>query len=185
MSTLSTILNAARGDLSVREVGRRAEGIGESTVIPYFNGNHGTPSVAVLTALADVLDIPLSQLREAAGLPAGERQPYEPPAEADLLGRRARLALDELIRSFVAEIQETRHVEHLHTADRPSTEESRAPRAEDEKNKADTLIEGDQGVGIEGGLPNQAKIRKVRSDLAGEAERLKGSNQDEQLGRRQ
>ena len=46
MSALSDLLNEARGDLSVREVGRRVakHGVGESPVIPYFNGKHGTPS---------------------------------------------------------------------------------------------------------------------------------------------
>lgn len=132
MSALSDRLNQARGDRSVRSIGRAAKGVGESTVIPYFNGRHGTPSVHVLTALAEVLGIPLSELREAAGLPAGERQPYQPPPEADLMSRRQRLAVDELIRSIV----ETRGVTHDHQAsgpDRPAPT-ARAQGAEaDEK----------------------------------------------------
>lgn len=111
MSALSDRLNEARGDRSVREIGRAAKkvnGTGESTVIPYFNGKHGTPSLPVLAALADVLDVPLSELRIAAGLPAGERLPYKPPAEADLLSRSQRTALDALIKSIV----ESRGADH-------------------------------------------------------------------------
>ncbi|WFN91514.1 helix-turn-helix domain-containing protein [Gordonia sihwensis] len=125
MSALSDRLNEARGDRSVREIGRAANkvnGTGESTVIPYFNGKHGTPSLPVLTALADVLDVPLSELRTAAGLPAGERLPYKPPAEADLLSRSQRTALDALIKSIV----ETRGADH--DADtKPASDADRPP----------------------------------------------------------
>ncbi|WP_341266929.1 hypothetical protein [Gordonia malaquae] len=55
----------------------------------------------VIEALAHVLDVPLSELRTAAGLPAGERLPYTPPPEADLLSRSQRTALDALIKSIV------------------------------------------------------------------------------------
>lgn len=110
MSELSDLLNEARGDQSVRAVGRAvaSHGVGESTIIPYFNGKHGKPSVQVLEALTKVLPVSIEELYAAAGRPAGESSPYEPPIEANLLNRRQRLALDELIRSFVA-TKETAH----------------------------------------------------------------------------
>ena len=144
MSALSDRLNEARGDRSVREIGRAAKkvnGTGESTVIPYFNGKHGTPSLPVLTALADVLDVPLSELRIAAGLPAGERLPYKPPAEADLLSRSQRTALDALIKSIV----ETRGSDHdtdtqpASDADRPPASGTPRETREGEKNNVRDL----------------------------------------------
>lgn len=139
MSALSDLLNEARGDLSVREVGRRVakHGIGESTIIPYFNGRHGTPSVQVLNALAKVLPVGLGQLYTAVGLSAGENEPYEPPIEATMLTRRQRLALDELIRSFV----DTRGATHADQPPTPATPPATPARTqceedEDQKNRA-------------------------------------------------
>lgn len=137
MSALSDRLNKARGDRSVRAVGRAAQkvnGTGESTVIPYFNGKHGVPSLPVLTALAEVLDVPLSELRMAAGLPAGERLPYKPPAEADLLSRSQRAALDVLIKSIV-EPRGAMTDEHATDTASPPATQPRAPRQADQDQK--------------------------------------------------
>jgi len=48
-----------------------------------------------------VLRIPLSRLRAAASLPAGETEPYRPPAESSRLSRRQRRAIDEIIRAML------------------------------------------------------------------------------------
>lgn len=104
MSALSDRLTRARGDRGVREIGRsvaKKYDVGESTVIPYFSGKHGAPQDRVLVALANELSLDIEELRTLAGLPAGERDPYVPPPVANLLSRRQRDAIDELIRSFV------------------------------------------------------------------------------------
>lgn len=137
VSALSDRLNAARGERSIRSIGRAAtkvNGTGESTVIPYFNGKHGTPSIPVLDALAEVLSVPISELREAAGLPAGERLPYEPPIEAALLSRRQRQAVDELIRSIV-ETQGATHANNTTSIPDRQAQAPRASRGDDEGQK--------------------------------------------------
>ncbi len=103
MTELSDLLNSARGERSVRAIGRAVAqvGVGESTVIPYFNGSHGVPSMPVLEALARVLPVSVAALRAAADFPAGELDPYVPPAESVLLSQRQRRRVDELIRDLV------------------------------------------------------------------------------------
>ncbi|AZG43485.1 hypothetical protein [Gordonia insulae] len=104
MSPLSDLLTQARGDRSVRDVGRavaKKYGVGESTVIPYFSGNHRTPQDRVLVALAKELSLNIGELRQVAGLPRGEREPYVPPTDANLLTERQRRLVDEVIRTLV------------------------------------------------------------------------------------
>lgn len=104
MSALSDLLTQAKGDRTVRDVGRsvaKKYDVGESTVIPYFSGKHGNPKDRVLVALAHELDLDVRDLRTAAGLPRGEREPYSPPESANLLSTRQRRAIDELINSFI------------------------------------------------------------------------------------
>lgn len=73
------------------------------TIANLMRGKHAAnPSDDVLTAFADVFKIPLPRLRELAGRPAGEPEPYTPPPEADLLDARQRRAVDEIIRSMVS-----------------------------------------------------------------------------------
>ena len=64
----------------------------------YVNGSHGKPSERTLKLLAAALDLPLWRLREAAGAPPGEAEPYTPPPEAARMNRRQRRAVDEIIR---------------------------------------------------------------------------------------
>lgn len=105
MSHLSEYLQAHKGDRSIREIGRecgrRGHDVGESTVIPYFKGDNSGTSDKVLVALADVLNLPVTRLRELAEKPAGEPTPWNPPVEANMMNGRQRKAVDELIRSFV------------------------------------------------------------------------------------
>ncbi|ETD31505.1 hypothetical protein [Williamsia sp. D3] len=147
MSALSDLLNRRRGDRSVREIGRAATnyGVGESTVIPYFSGKHGTrPPEKVLAALAAVLDIRIEELREAAGKPVGEREPYRPPEEANLLDQRQRRAVDELIRSIVASRGAT-DAEDLQTPAPAPRTPGEANEDQEARRKGLTLIPGDQG----------------------------------------
>lgn len=106
MSALSDLLNEANaGKLSARSLARTAQAAGFSlnhdTAARYLRGDHGRPDEATLLALSKVLRIPLSRLRAAASLPAGETEPYRPPAESSRLSRRQRRAIDEIIRAML------------------------------------------------------------------------------------
>jgi transcriptional regulator with XRE-family HTH domain len=106
MSALSDLLNEANsGKLSARSLARAAQAAGFSlnhdTAARYLRGDHGRPDEATLLALSKVLRIPLSRLRAAASLPAGETEPYRPPAESSRLSRRQRRAIDEIIRAML------------------------------------------------------------------------------------
>ncbi|MDQ6938507.1 MAG: hypothetical protein M3140_12485 [Actinomycetota bacterium] len=107
MTRLSELLAAASttAGLSGRAMSRRAHELGLSlnhdTAARYLRGDHGHPDEATLVAFAAVLDLALSDLREAASLPAEETAPYRPPAEASRLTRRQRNAVDEVIRAML------------------------------------------------------------------------------------
>lgn len=119
MTALSELLKLHQGDRSVRQIGRDCGkyGVGESTVIPYFSGKHGdNPPEEVLYALSQVMPLDIGLLREAAGVPRGESDPYVAPAEFSRLTRAQRAALDEFVRSFVGPQEE------------PAAPRSRAPR---------------------------------------------------------
>lgn len=105
MSALSELLKqrVATQKIGVREIARRAQDRGHSlshgTVSKYLSGQHPeVPAEETLRAFHDVLDIPLEQLRKAAGLPAGAPGPYTPPSEADRLDLDQREAVDQIIR---------------------------------------------------------------------------------------
>lgn len=106
MTALSDLLNQSNTyRWSTREIARLAEKKGhqlaQPTVSKYLGGRHGGPTEPVLAAFSDVLNIPISELRAAAGLPTGAGDPWQPPAEANRLDLRQRRALEELIRSMV------------------------------------------------------------------------------------
>jgi transcriptional regulator with XRE-family HTH domain len=106
MTALSDLLSAhndgARSARSIaREARERGHTLNHDTAARYLRGDHGKPDEATLIALADVLDIPLARLRDAAGLPSESTEPYLPPAEASRLTRRQRLAVDEIIRAML------------------------------------------------------------------------------------
>ena len=105
MSALSDALNEAnRENWSAAEIARRSgDLIHRATAANVMRGKHATnPSEEVLQAFADVFRIPVQDLRELAGQPAGESDPYVPPAEAARLDARQRRAVDEIIRSMVS-----------------------------------------------------------------------------------
>ncbi|TDP76305.1 hypothetical protein DEU31_3012 [Brachybacterium sp. AG952] len=107
MTALSDLLTQSNANgWSTREIARQAEKkqhqLAQPTVSKYMSGRHGTPTEPVLEAFSDVLNIPIHKLRAAAGVPTGDGEPWAPPAEANRLDRRQRLALEELIRSMVA-----------------------------------------------------------------------------------
>jgi transcriptional regulator with XRE-family HTH domain len=106
MSALSELLTSSNtSGMSARALSRAAQSEGfrlnHDTAARYLRGDHGRPDEATLIALANVLDIPLAKLRDAAGLPSELTEPYVPPAEASRLNRRQRLAVDEIIRAML------------------------------------------------------------------------------------
>jgi hypothetical protein len=103
---LSEVLVAANtAGRSARALARAAQERGHTlnhdTAARYLRGDHGVPDEATLVAFAEVLDVPLRELRKAAQLPSEETTPYQPPAEASRLNRRQRLAVDEIIRAML------------------------------------------------------------------------------------
>lgn len=106
MSRLSDVLTRANaGRHSARALSRLAQEHGFSlnhdTAARYLRGDHGTPDEATLIAFAQVLAVPLRELRAAADLPSETTAPYVPPAESSRLTRRQRRAVDEIIRAML------------------------------------------------------------------------------------
>lgn len=104
MSALSDALNAANVDgLSAREIARKADDrVSHSQLGKYLKPNHPRPTERVLMVFAEVFGIPITELRDLAGLPAGEREPWSPPEEVHRLSGRQQDALTELIRAIAA-----------------------------------------------------------------------------------
>jgi hypothetical protein len=120
MTALSDLLVASnKAGLSARAVARLARERGytlnHDTAARYLRGDHGIPDEATLecrghrvipdeatlVAFADILKIPLRELRAAANLPSETTAPYVPPPEASRLTRRQRRAVDEIIRAML------------------------------------------------------------------------------------
>ena len=107
MSALSDLLNRYIAgsdtfrDMSNRRMADRA-GVSRGTIDNYRSGVHpAAPGEDVLQAFHELLGIPLAELREAAGVPRGEPEPYAAPPEFNRLSHAQRTALDEFVRSFV------------------------------------------------------------------------------------
>ena len=108
MSRLSERLKAAKGDLSIDDIAKRAsrEGgtIKRSTVAKYLRGEHGSnPPEETLAGLAAGFGLDVRELRELAGRPAGELGPYVPTPLSASLTTEQRKAIDDLIKAFVIE----------------------------------------------------------------------------------
>lgn len=107
MSQLSEALHRAnRRDLSVRDIERAAEKLGQplsvATISRYMSGKHPQkPSPKVLKAFAAVFGVSAERLLADAELPAvGSR--FELPAEADMLNDQERAAVVQLVRVMAA-----------------------------------------------------------------------------------
>ena len=162
VSALSDLLKLHQGDRKVREIGRACMkyGIGESTVIPYFNGKHGVnPPEEVLYALSQVMPLDIAELREAAGVPRGESYPYSPPAEFNRLSHAQRTALDEFVRSFVGPEGHTHAVRTVTTETAPPG----APAQAGPPEKTGTSPDDAQVTAATEGL--ESTIAAVTSDL--------------------
>jgi hypothetical protein len=138
VSTLSDVLSAANTHRhSGREIARLARERGytlnHDTAARYLRGDHGRPEEATLVAFADVLEISMTTLREAANLPTELTTPYLPPAEASRLTRRQRRAVDEVIRSMLEPSSADGASDELASrrASRPSSAAARRGKSED------------------------------------------------------
>lgn len=88
-------------------------GVAAETINRIMRGE-GKPDVDTVDKIADALRISRADLRDAADLPRGIDEAYVPPVESRLLDQRQRAALDEVIRSIVAQpIDELSQIEDL------------------------------------------------------------------------
>lgn len=111
VSALSELLKSNRYGIEARQAAAKAAELGvdlkQGTIAGYFAGtNKSRPSEKTMKALAEVLAIPLEKIREAAGVPIGETDPYMPPPEANRLSSNQRQAIDQLIRAIVRPVYE-------------------------------------------------------------------------------
>lgn len=109
MTALSDLLQEANVEgWSAREIQRRQSGqVSHSAISNYLNGRHPVPaSEKVLACFAEVLRVPMTRLRAAAGQDPGAVGPWVPPEESARLSPRVHRALDELVRALAAEHRE-------------------------------------------------------------------------------
>ncbi|MGV0634457.1 helix-turn-helix transcriptional regulator [Mycolicibacillus trivialis] len=174
MSALSDLLNRhidadeeLRG-LSNRRIAEKA-GVSRGTVDNYRAGKiPDAPREDVLQAFHDLLGIPLAELREAAGVPRGEPEPYKAPPEFNRLSRTQRDALDAFVRSFVG----PQGAHHAH---------SPAPANPSASSGASVAPEGDEDQ-EEARSPDHGQLRAARrrADAAMKTE-LKGNRTGDNL----
>lgn len=101
-------MNDAKGDTGLDVIVRRAEvkghDVDRSTFARAFKGDHAKrPQDATLRAFADGLGIDVNELRRICDMPEGESGPYKGPDESARLNRDQRKALDQLIKTIVAQ----------------------------------------------------------------------------------
>lgn len=108
MTRLSDLLNDSNVEqLSARRIAAVAESRGISvantSISKYLRGEPESPSESVLKAFSLALDIPMDTLREAAGAPASELEPFVLPESANRLNARQRELVLHTIRVLLNE----------------------------------------------------------------------------------
>lgn len=108
VTRLSDRLNQAKDavDLNVDAAVLRAQEAGfsidRSIAYKALKGNRAKkPTDDTLRGFEAVFGVPVTELRKLLELPAGELEPYKPPAYANRLSRDQRKALNNLIRTIV------------------------------------------------------------------------------------
>ncbi|MBY4381821.1 helix-turn-helix domain-containing protein [Rhodococcus fascians] len=210
MSALSELLKSNRYGIEARQAAAKAADLGvdlkQGTIAGYFAGtNKSRPSEKTMKALAEVLEIPLEKIREAAGVPIGETDPYMPPPEANRLSLNQRQAIDQLIRAIVRpvyEVEVTASGEGTATATvtvvgeshedtstqdtprNPPTDGEAGPRRTPNTragnagaDKPDALISGDQGSRDDYDLARRTGITEYEWRMANEPQ-PENENQD-------
>ncbi|MGV0109016.1 hypothetical protein [Arthrobacter sp. CP30] len=108
MTRLSDLLNDSNTErISARRIQAIAEAKGvtvsNTSISKYLRGEPDQPSESVLTAFSLALGVPLKMLREAAGLPAGEPDPFVLPESANRLNARQRELVLHTVRVMLNE----------------------------------------------------------------------------------
>ena len=100
MSDFADLISQAAPNASRREIARKT-GVAPETINRIMRGE-GDPDSDTVEKIAHALKINVQKARASVAKPRGEKTPYQPPTEANLLDDRQRRAVDELIRSIVA-----------------------------------------------------------------------------------
>lgn len=95
------LVDPRNGKPSLNQLAKRAN-LPASTVTAMVSGRRA-PKAATIQKIADALGVDVRIVSSWVGQERTERDPYAPPAEADLLTDRQRRAVDEIIRAIVAE----------------------------------------------------------------------------------
>lgn len=108
MSALPNLLNDSNLEqLSARRIAAIAATSGtivsNTSISKYLRGAPEEPSDEILQAFSVALKIPMPELRKAAGLPAGEAQPFVLPETANRLTARQRELVLHTIRVLLNE----------------------------------------------------------------------------------
>lgn len=110
VTALSDKLNAAKGDVSIdrliaaaeKRSGREIPATARAGIYKALNGQHAkNPREDTLRLWAEVFELDVRDLREAAKKPRGELGPWQPVAESARLDQDQRTALDLLIKAIV------------------------------------------------------------------------------------
>ncbi|WP_076260819.1 hypothetical protein [Intrasporangium flavum] len=137
MSELSQALKAAqkkRSGWSLRRIEEEMEHAGHkvsfATIGNYLRGDHGVPDDSTLQAFAAVFDeLDIVTLRQLAQVPAGEGEPYVPPADASRLSRTQRAAIDAVIAAMLEQPESGAVVTRLPGPKPPTMEDIQEGRA--------------------------------------------------------
>ncbi len=108
MSRLSNLLNDCNTEnLSARRIrviaGSSGVVVANTSISKYLRGEPESPSESVLEAFCLALKIPMNTLREAAGTPSGELEPFVLPGRANRLNARQRELILHTVRVLLNE----------------------------------------------------------------------------------
>lgn len=108
MSTLSDFLTDSNVEqLSARRIteiaASKGVNVANTSISKYLRGVPEKPSEKILSAFSVALNLPIVELREAAGLPVGELEPFVLPESANRLDARQRELVLHTIRVLLAE----------------------------------------------------------------------------------
>lgn len=137
MSKLSELVNHHwPGSKTHREVADEIKGQGKAISATWIyrvrNGTHPPqPRDSQMQILAEYLDIPIDQMREAAAVPPGETEPFKLPAEADRLDDEQREVIRHMVKVL---LRSDRTVRDNERSSAPIVDlDSRRPPATDEQ----------------------------------------------------
>lgn len=110
VTALSDLLNDAKGDASIdrlieaaeKRTGAEINRTARAGIYKALSGQHAkNPREETLTVWAEVFQLDVRDLRQAAAKPRGELGPWQPVAESARLDQDQRTALDLLIKAIV------------------------------------------------------------------------------------